>query len=322
MINADKPSSWKADVFSSVMLYNEWFLEAAPKAYRDTRQAVVNDVEDLFSTTGEMRNITPDVIRRRPEIVATLRMSTAPPIARDRLTGLAGLPGNLVKSLEEDHRIPPRMAPAAAQKHLTSICRVIDELLDRDLFGWLDSSDSPDPHQRELAAVVVSDRRCGAVADPIVRNAQETRQLAVIRKWLTDRGYTMRAHPSSLPLTSMPAGTFSFRQNVVVKVEDQSGVAKSVNMPIDAVIQPRTPKPHGYPLLVEAKSAGDFTNTNKRRKEEATKIRQLRGTYGDDIQLVLFLCGYFDAGYLGYEAAEGLDWVWEHRPDDFAIAGL
>ncbi|MGF0304606.1 XamI family restriction endonuclease, partial [Rhodococcus rhodochrous] len=78
----------------------------------------------------------------------------------------------------------------------------------------------------------------------------------------------------------------------------------------------------GFPLLVEAKSAGDFTNTNKRRKEEATKIRQLRKTYGSEIQLVLFLCGYFDAGYLGYEAAEGLDWVWEHRPDDFANAGL
>ena len=32
----------------------------------------------------------------------------------------------------------------------------------------------------------------------------------------------------------------------------------------------------------------------------------------------LFLCGYFDSGYLGYEAAEGIDWVWEHRIDDLA----
>jgi hypothetical protein len=47
VINADKPSLWRADVFSSVMLYNKWFLEAAPKAYRDTRQVVVDDVEDL-----------------------------------------------------------------------------------------------------------------------------------------------------------------------------------------------------------------------------------------------------------------------------------
>ncbi len=70
--------------------------------------------------------------------------------------------------------------------------------------------------------------------------------------------------------------------------------------------------------MVEAKSAGDYTNVNKRRKEEAIKVGQLRDTYGESIQFVLFLCGYFDSGYLGYEAAEGIDWVWEHRIDDLA----
>lgn len=62
--------------------------------------------------------------------------------------------------------------------------------------------------------------------------------------------------------------------------------------------------------------------SHKRRKEEATKVTQLRNTYGDKIRFVLFLCGYFDSGYLGYEAAEGIDWVWEHRIDDLADFGL
>ena len=34
------------------------------------------------------------------------------------------------------------------------------------------------------------------------------------------------------------------------------------------------------------------------------------------------LCGYFDSGYLGYEAAEGIDWVWEHRIGDLEEFGL
>lgn len=76
------------------------------------------------------------------------------------------------------------------------------------------------------------------------------------------------------------------------------------------------------PILIEAKSAGDFANTNKRRKEEATKVRQLRTRYGETLQYVLFLCGYFDAGYLGYEAAEGIDWVWEHRIEDLEMLGV
>jgi hypothetical protein len=48
----------------------------------------------------------------------------------------------------------------------------------------------------------------------------------------------------------------------------------------------------------------------------------LREEYGADTQLILFLCGYFNSGYLGYEAAEGLDWVWEHRIDDLLLLGL
>ncbi|MEE8514456.1 MAG: XamI family restriction endonuclease, partial [Gammaproteobacteria bacterium] len=44
--------------------------------------------------------------------------------------------------------------------------------------------------------------------------------------------------------------------------------------------------------------------------------------YGRKVQFNLFLCGYFDSGYLGYEAAEGIDWVWEHRIDDLALFGI
>ena len=95
-----------------------------------------------------------------------------------------------------------------------------------------------------------------------------------------------------------------------------------VNIPIDAVIQPRRSRPDDLPLFVEAKSAGDYANVNKRRKEEAAKARHLCNRYGSDTRFVLFLGGYFDSGYLGYEAVEGIDWVWEHRVDDLAEFGL
>lgn len=96
----------------------------------------------------------------------------------------------------------------------------------------------------------------------------------------------------------------------------------TVNVPIDVVIAPKAAKKRRFPIFFEAESAGDFTNTNKRRKEEAIKMAQLRNTYGKKIQFNLFLCGYFDSGYLGYEASEGIDWVWEHRIDDLAKFGI
>ena len=52
------------------------------------------------------------------------------------------------------------------------------------------------------------------------------------------------------------------------------------------------------------------------------KLSQLKSTHGDGIKFVLFLCGYFDGGYLGYEAAEGIDWVWEHRIGDLGRLGV
>ena len=76
----------------------------------------------------------------------------------------------------------------------------------------------------------------------------------------------------------MEPGTFTFRMNVLVK--PSKAEAKMVNIPIDAVIQPKKAKLPHLPILIEAKSAGDFTNVNKRRKEEATKINQLKATYG------------------------------------------
>lgn len=42
------------------------------------------------------------------------------------------------------------------------------------------------------------------------------------------------------------------------------------------------------PLFLEAKSAGDFTNVNKWRKEEAVKMQQLRNTYGDNVSYLFF----------------------------------
>jgi len=149
------------------------------------------------------------------------------------------------------------------------------------------------------------------VSDPIVRNAHEKRQLALIGDYLKRKGYIQKSHAADKRLTDMEEGTFNFRMIVVV------GATRKVNIPIDVVIQPRTPRPSGLPILVEAKSAGDFTNVNKRRKEEAAKMHQLRGKLGNEAEFVLFLCGYFDSGYLGYEAAEGIDWVWEHRLEDF-----
>lgn len=315
VINADKPHLWKQDIAASVDLFNTWFMKFAPSTYRETRLKTTEFVREALSLTNDLRSITPEVLAKYPKVLPTLRMSTAPPLARDRLIGLAQANKNLILKMEEG-AIPPRLQKAILAENLKRICAILGRLLDNDIFPWIETGTDPSEEERYRASTIVADRLCGSVADPIIRNAQEQRQLALIEEYLSERGYIKRPPLSRATISAMDPGTFAFRVNLPV------GDQRKVNVPIDVVIQPKVPPKDGMPILIEAKSAGDYTNTNKRRKEEATKIRQLRETYGHDANLVLFLCGYFDCGYLGYEAAEGLDWIWEHRIDDLLKLGI
>lgn len=318
-VNLDKPQQWKADILKSVDMYNAWFMKFAPTAFRNTRLQVTKDVEAALQATGNLVNIQPAVMRKHPEILPTLRLSTCPPLAVDRLIGLAGVPVGLIRCMEINKMLPPRMATTAIDRELGKVAAIIEEMADPDIFVWLGRKEPAAEAEIHRAATIVADRLCGAVANPIIRNAQEKRQLAAIKAWLEARKYKQLPGGDGMRFDAMPPGTFSFRTNVPVKLE---GGTHTVNIPIDAVVMPKTAKPKHFPLFFEAKSAGDFTNTNKRRKEEAMKMTQLRSTYGSRVQFKLFLCGYFDTGYLGYEAAEGIDWVWEHRIGDLARFGI
>lgn len=318
-VNLDKPQLWKGDIARSVDMYNDWFMKFAPQAFRETRIETTKAVEATLHSTENMTNVKPAILRKYPEVLPTLRMSTCPPIAVDRLIGLAGVSTNLVKCMEIAKELPSRMSATDIDTQLGKIGTIIEKMADPDIFVWLGRTAPPTDAEMHRPATIVADRLCGSVANPIIRNAQEKRQIAMIKAWLEKRGYTQLPAGAGTKFNAMPPGTFSFRTNVPVKLE---GGTKTVNIPIDAVVKPKESKSKDLPLFFEAKSAGDFTNTNKRRKEEAVKMAQLRRNYGKGVRFNLFLCGYFDSGYLGYEAADGIDWVWEHRVEDLAKFGL
>ena len=272
-------------------------------------------VIDVLSKTDDLLRFGTSMLSTHPAILRTLRMATAPPLAVDRLVGLADTKPSLIRALENGKR-PKRMKKDELIEHLERIVEIISELIDIDIFSWLTDGRTPEQDERIRAASIVADRLCGSIANPIIRNAQEKRQFAVVHRLLTDLGYIETSDVLDTSIMNMTPGTFSFNRNVRIRLGNQS-----VKIPIDIVIQRKTVD-DDLPILIEAKSAGDFANTNKRRKEEATKIRQLRSGFGSNVRYILFLGGYFDSGYLGYEAAEGIDWVWEHRAADLLEVGL
>lgn len=316
--NRFKTDCWKADSLKSVDLYNQWFMTSAPKAFREARKGVIKNVMAAIDGFDLLRRISIDVLIHHPQYLSVLRSCTAPPLAIDRLAGLSGTTRNFVASFEKG-KLPKKLSQDDIRVYLDNVISIIMKLIDYDIFPWLKDIKNPSSQMVNRSASIIADRISGALADPIIRNSQEIRQLTMIGDYLESRGY-VRLHAKEIQsIESMPKKTFAFHLNVPVVMGDE----KSVNMPIDVVIQPKYNEPTHFPLLVECKSAGDFANTNKRRKEEATKINQLRHTYGENsITFILFLCGYFDYSYLGYEASENIDWVWEHRITDFLEFGV
>lgn len=333
MVNAGNIGRWEADIIASVALYNEWFKKFAPPAFLRARRDTEEIIRGTFAATDNLCNIKPETLAKHPSSIGILRTLTMPPLARERLAGLAGVPLSLLGKMDTEGVVPPRMKTTTLLLHLTSVAATIQELIDIETFPWVQACRKPTDDELRRATYIIADRHSGAAADPIIRNEQERRQLRIIRKWLEDRKYTFIEAGNGLTYGTMVPGTFAFRLNISAALKVSKSEAEdagleisedtgNVNIPVDAVIMPMNANQGDLPLLIEAKSAGDFTNTNKRWKEEATKMNLLSGTLGPKARYALFLCGYFGKKYLQHEASAGIDWVWEHRPDDLAQLGL
>jgi len=255
-INSDKPHLWKADVAESIDFYNDWFLRFAPGTYRKQRVIRTKEVLAAFEKTGNLLQITPEVLKEKPGILPILRMVTAPPLARDRIIGLAHLNKAMVGAMEggEDKppRLPVRMGKAELEEGLLRICEIVAELADRDLLPWLAAGEDPSDNDKDRAATVIADRLCGATTDPIIRNAQEKRQLAALKRWLEGNGYEQIETGEARNLDEMPPGTFTFRLNVPV------GKKKApVKIPIDCVVKPLHASEQDLPILASSAESGD-----------------------------------------------------------------
>lgn len=312
MINANKPDRWNEDTQESILQYNEWFLNYAPQTYRSARGDCIEGVQDLLQRTDFLRKLDEAYLWDNPESLSVARMFCAPPIARDRLAGLAQVSGTVVESMECGRAARGR-SRVQRQEAISKMIPILKRLIDTQLCTWLEKPGVvPSERDIEIASCVAGDRLCGSLTNPRIRNEQEQRQLRKLDAYLDNKGYR-RVEDSSVQAFDMEPGTYSHHKNVSMYKNSLNDADGMVNTPIDMVIMPFNGT---RPILIECKCAGDATNTNKRRKEEDTKVSQLRGTYGD-VTLYLFLCGYFESTYLGYEAANHMDWVWEHRIEDF-----
>ena len=128
-INKNKTERWKADVQKSVLFYNEWFLNFAPDTYVDARKKAIDKVENAFQKTECFNRLSIDMLKTAPEAITILRLATTPPLARDRLIGLADINSNLIEKMEKG-KFPPRMNQKDIDNSLARIIDIINGLID------------------------------------------------------------------------------------------------------------------------------------------------------------------------------------------------
>jgi len=128
-INADKPHLWKADIAASVDRFNQWFMEFAPEAFRSTRVQTTEHVKAALVATNDLRTLNAAMLRANPGALPTLRMCTAPPLAVDRLVGLADTSKNLVGRMEKG-KLPVKMPADDLDEELTKVCGILSQLLE------------------------------------------------------------------------------------------------------------------------------------------------------------------------------------------------
>ena len=157
-------------------------------------------------------------------------------------------------------------------------------------------------------------QRVSRTNDPLINIALEKKQLAALKRWLLRHGYKQIENDDASNLDAMTPGTFTVPHALSAKKKKTP-----TNNPTTCVVKTMHAGEHDFPFFIEAKSTGNAASTNRWHKKEAKKFLQLKECYGENVQFILLLCGHFDPFYLGYQAAEGIDWVWEHRLDDLSV---
>lgn len=297
---------WEDDIQYSKQVYNDWYIKESPGTYIENFDEISSKVKLFFEITNNLENISVELLKEYPTLITVLRMCTSPPLAHDRLSGLANVQKHVLKKMHEGS-----MPRSVTDEQLKRIINVVRDMLDERLFPWMFSYTIEDDKMNQVwnAIQIVTDRLSSSVSNTTVKMSQEVRQLAILIPYLESKGYVEFL---GADFRDMPLGTYSPRRNVPGEKNDGT----RINIPVDLVVKSFHQDSNEVPILIECKSAGDATNTNKRRKEEASKYSSLQRAYYPEIHYVLFLCGYFERSYLAYNASEGIDWAWDHRVED------
>ena len=304
------------DIELSVSRYNEWYKSFAPKAYERAYQKAKQEVERLFDVTDNLTRLAAEIFIKDPSLLEILRHVASPPLAHDRLAGLVKLPPQIASALKKA-KAGQNVRASLTQKAVKNIVDLVLAFSDRNIIPWIKKhppTTKPTAQERSRALHIIADRVTLGYVLSQLRSEQEAMMLRRLKDWLGNRGYYYLdkkhlACSNKNTVSCLPPKTFTFQLQVKVRTSSEN----TVRIPIDVAVKPVSSP---QVVLVEAKAAGDFTNPNKRRKEDEARYRHLLAELGkNNFAYIMYLFGYFNQKYLDHLKAAEIPWVWEHNLD-------
>lgn len=307
IMNSNVPEKWEKDREQARSEIISWLSVAV-----DTRQRRT-DLEirtaDSLDTLTKFQSIE-IALNEDPFLLTTLRSLTRRDVGTSQFATFLNIGESELRGFEEGRKKP-------SKDFLINVTKLIQVEIDHGLIPWYEEARNPSLEERNRAIVISSDRILRRSTSTELRYKHEPRQLEKLKEFLLKNGYREHSYSTLVnPFKDVEPGTFSFRANV----NGMTSEGLTLKQNVDVLIKPHNASREELPIFMEAKSMTDEVNPNKRQKEEAQKVNNLKRMFGEDNQkplvYILLIGGTVPRRYLEVEAGSGIDWIWEHRIGD------
>ncbi len=305
LMNAKSSENWERDRVLAKEEIIEWL--AITTSTKNSRSLLENQITLLLDELARLNSVEKAIVKN-PRILTSLRSLTRRDIGTSQIATFLGVGTSMYEAIE---RAEKPVAPI-----LSGIVSLLEKELDESLAPWIVENRNPTKEEMNRSVIVAADRILKRSTSTELRYKHEPRQLDKLKEYLDSKGYSeVSGTGISNPRKDMKPGSYAFRVNIDGLTID--GVTLKQN--VDTLIMPFSKSSGLLPIFLEAKSMTDEVNPNKRQKEEAQKVDNVRRKWQDKserLNFVLLLGGTVPRRYLEVEAGSGLDWIWEHRVND------
>lgn len=305
LMNAKSSHKWEDDRSLAKEEIINWL--AITASTKNSRSIIESEISQRLNKLASLNSIEKSILLDQ-KILTGLRSLTRRDIGTSQIATFLGVGTSMYEAIERGDK--------SVESILSDVVSLLEKELDESLATWILEKRNPSKDELSRSVIVAADRILRRSTSTELRYKHEPRQLDKLKTFLRSRNFVeVSSTGIADPRNDMEPGTYAFRVNIDGTTID--GVTLKQN--VDTLIMPISKSNNVLPIFLEAKSMTDEVNPNKRQKEEAQKVDNVRRRWqkpGERLNFLLLLGGTVPRRYLEVEAGSGLDWIWEHRIED------